>query len=543
MIHTPPPSPSLLTTATGSLAEGEAPKSLIFGIMRLGRALVALPAAAIREVVPCPAQLSTLATPSDCLRGAIELRAEAIPVVDVARYCGQEPCGEGNPLVVILWHEEQLVGLMADGVSDIATIRPQDLRPLRHASMGGNLLVTGTFMLAGQLVNVIDPSAILALPGVPHVGAANHDNSALAGRIVRPNVVFRSGGICLSVPAHEVDATVPESPIIASPLMVGDCEGILHYHGLEVPLIDTVSAFGIGHPPPRPRRAAAIILRFPDDGLLALRIDEVVDIARQDENDILSMPPGLISRGDLYRGIYVNKANERVLVLDAEACRAEPDFLQLASLTKPIGAALKSATAAKLATTEGPAQSAEDDAPQHYLLANCGLQFATLVDAVSEVIGLPEAAHHANPGGDGFLCAINHRNRVVPIYSLARLMWAEPSRDTTRAAVLLVRMGQVTVGFAVNELHSIRRASLFSRGKGAHGIPRTMEALDTILLQEGDRRPCVPVIDLTAIARTLGGGFGGAAASGSGSGGLDPALAQAAAEKAALEDAFFNEPW
>lgn len=87
------------------MAEAEAPGGdaqsctgpALYGLLRLGRLPVAMPAGLIREVVPCPDELAPFPALMPDIAGAIELRGQVIPVLDLGRMLAARVDGANAP--------------------------------------------------------------------------------------------------------------------------------------------------------------------------------------------------------------------------------------------------------------------------------------------------------------------------------------------------------------------------------------------------------------------------------------------------------------
>ncbi len=106
------------TTLTGvSLARGDQ----FYGILTIGQSQVALPLEGLREVIPCPQQLIVLPSQARGLLGAVDLRGQVIPVLDLRVVLEVDATRSPEQVVVVIIHEGRLLGLLADEVRGVTT--------------------------------------------------------------------------------------------------------------------------------------------------------------------------------------------------------------------------------------------------------------------------------------------------------------------------------------------------------------------------------------------------------------------------------------
>jgi purine-binding chemotaxis protein CheW len=99
------------------------------------------------------------------VRGVIDLRGTIVPIVDLRVRFGMPPAAnEASSVVVIVIIDEQLVGVMVDGVSDVLALTADQVRPAPElASRVGASTIRGLASIADRLLILLDIGASVAL--------------------------------------------------------------------------------------------------------------------------------------------------------------------------------------------------------------------------------------------------------------------------------------------------------------------------------------------------------------------------------------------
>jgi purine-binding chemotaxis protein CheW len=451
--------------ATGATARVEtAPdeagaEALSVGLFRIGAALLALPALAIREVIPGQASYSPLPIKAEGLRGAVNLRGAIIPVLDLRPALGLPMVENGDHVVLIMRRDRKLIGLVADAVRGIARVERGALFALEvgEAEPGGGI-ATHAFQIDDEIATLLDARRVAERPNVPMVVETRATDPARHATGTDAILLLTCGNSHFGVAATCVDATVPRVRIERNALAAGFCLGIVAYQGQEVPVIDTVRAFGLGAGAAR-AESAVVILRFPPKGLLAFVLDEVRDIARIARSSILPMPAVARRETALFAGLFADATGRQHLLVDADALRADPAFALFAGLCKP--RRLAASDGGRGGTSDGaPGRAGQSTTP--VLTYWAGGERATPLTQISVILPFPAHVAPFEGRGPAVLGLFVHRGRVAPLVCLATLLDQPRDFVDDDARVLVVEEGDVTVGFVARGLRSIDTATWHS---------------------------------------------------------------------------------
>jgi chemotaxis signal transduction protein len=460
-----------------------------YGLMRIGGALLALPVSAIREVVPEQTDYAKLPVKAEGLLGAVDIRGAIIPVLDLRETLGLAAGNSGTQVIVIMRYEGRLIGLTVDEVSGIARPEPEDLFSLSAAAPRlACPLATHSFQTLSEIATVLSAKGIAELPAVPLVEEkilGRHDAQAAARESI---LLFRYGRSHLGIDATCVDATVPAVAIRKTSFSVGPCLGVIDHHGYEVPVVDTQAMIGLGMGEPQ-ALTPVIVIRFGNDALLGLAIDEVRDIVRLAGADIVDMPLRAPGKATLFRGMIAGQGEQQdSLVLNAAALRADHGLVGIAALQKS-GPATPGAAAGRSAGQAGR--------PLTYLTYAAGAELATPLEQIKEILHYPAHIAPFDFPNPALLGLFKHRDRVTPLISLASLLGKRHDPDPVQARVLFVEHAGMTAGFVVEALRSIDTGSWRSAESDAPQDNKTLFKSLVMIGADASRR-MVSQLDLLA---------------------------------------------
>lgn len=118
---------------------------------------------AVREIKGC-SEINQLPNQPDYVRGVINLRGVIVPVIDLRCRFGQGVT-ETSPMhvFIIVKIGDNLVGLLADRVSDIVSAEPGDIKQVPNVSRQADAdFLFGIATIENQLIALIDLPRLLA---------------------------------------------------------------------------------------------------------------------------------------------------------------------------------------------------------------------------------------------------------------------------------------------------------------------------------------------------------------------------------------------
>jgi purine-binding chemotaxis protein CheW len=471
-----------------------------YGLLRIGDAQVALPLTVLREVIPCPQELAPMPARAPGLRGAVNLRDVVIPVLDLAGALDWPVANPEHPVIVIISTGGRMLGVTADRIDGITSVPDDQLHDTRDA--GGELVFSHTFGYpeSGGVVSILDAGAILAMPGVPTVAdpaaagraaAPEPAGGAVTGpRSGRPMLLVRCGDFRLAVSLTDIHTVLPQLVVADSPLKGGLCRGVTAYMQDLIPVVDLLQALGLGAPAGADG-AQGLLWRYPE-GLVALLVSEVVEIVTLDDAEVRPLPTIGVPNAGRFRGAVMIPGHGQHLVIDPDGLTGDETLHALGRLN----------TAQKNAPPDRPAGgTARND---RYLTYRAGVEVATPLDQIAEILAYPDDFSPLPDTGAGLLGLFTHRDTVVSLLCLNRLIGRNSAIDPATSRVLLVEHDGNHIGYVVDALGAIEQ-SVWEQDDEPAGPSAPGRLADSPLVQFGadpDGR-LLPRVDLAGWAAHL----------------------------------------
>jgi purine-binding chemotaxis protein CheW len=275
---------------------------------RVGEAHLALPMAAIQEIIRVPAMHPSPLADEICI-GMLNLRGTTVPVIDFARFMGLEredaaasgvatAASTDERRIVVLNHQELHVGLMVDEVRSIVGYRDDELLVMPAYSRRHVALFAGCLGNDGRdSIILLNPEALCSHERITAVARGHRDlyrdrtlaggasgggygKGGNAGRGPRETyVTFRLGHL-LGVRIGQLREVIDySSEVVVTPGAPPYVRGVLHLRRELLTVVDVRAMYGM---PPYDDLAQAKILivehRGEKYGLVVDAVDNIVTI-------------------------------------------------------------------------------------------------------------------------------------------------------------------------------------------------------------------------------------------------------------------------
>lgn len=430
------------------LSQGDA-AVIDVGLMQLCGRYLAVPAASVREVVPLPERLHPDFSESGACAGTIVVRGRAIPVLDIAERLGFPLRAERTGVVLILLHEQRLVGLIMDMVSGIGRVTPDQVQRFHIAGHPRAPLITSCFTHGDTLVGLIDPAAVFALPGVAVADETGSDQ--------RKGVRRQSSAVLVSVAdaniaidASHVVATVPSVQLKASVVPTSKWVGVVQYLDREVPVVDDLSLFGLSGRAAIGTGGGVILLKFDDHNMLGLKIDRVRRILPLGEQAVLPLSKTLRERLTLFAGTVMDEEGQQNLLVDHDKLRGCETLRMISALGLSPRKA-ESATVVKgLIPHSGTNQS--------FVVFRTGKGYrAALLASVRQIIPFPSNTTTIRSNGSALQGIASYNGAPLPLLDLTGAEAGFVS-DRESCMVLVVEQAGAYNGLVVEKIETITRS-------------------------------------------------------------------------------------
>jgi len=445
--------------------QGAERRHVDLGVLRLCGVELAVPVDWVREVVPCPMALGPCFGSHPALIGSIGVRGDVIPVVDVSVLLGFAEATGGGGTIAVLRRDDMLLGLRIDSVSGLHRVAAAAVRELVDSG-GVARLVDRAFVRDQQLVGILDPGALFAMPGLPLVrsASASADHAAL-GR-TRAFVLVTVAGVQIAIDSQLVESTAPAISLRRCAVPAPGWARSVNYLGRDVRVFDQLATLGLDGATPEESQGPVILLRIAPNRFVGWHVDSVRSVARIALDKLGPLPAGLATQASLFAGIATDPGCGQNLVLDSDAVRAEPAIKAMAALCRASESGDdRSRSLAREAAGAGNA----------FLIFDTGERLlATPLDAIREVV--PFRGLSSRVEDHAGLCGLtDHRGAPVSVYAV------EPGRIVDDARLLIIardEQGQGPRGFLAQRLATIISASPCPVPGGAPGaqfVPATID--------------------------------------------------------------------
>ena len=454
----------------------EDPCAREYGGFILGDMPLALPMASLREVVAC-ADLRPLPSAARCILGCVDLRGVAVPVMDLRVLLGKDRDELPHPCVVVMVHDGRLLGLLAQRVTGVFTCADDDYRRLTVKSGIHNVMAGSIHRRSegqSRQFSVLSPARLAAVHHVPMVEdragldalatpAAGPDADDGQARVV-PLLLLRCARIAMAIDTRAVHSTFANPEILPSALAMGPCRGTIEYAGLRIPAVDLLEAFGLGQLQPG-QSVHAFVLRG-DNGLVAMLVDEVVDVVQARRDTIVHLASFALPHPTLFEGalprskvlaVFDSRSGgapgspiSQYMVINVEALRSTPVISALASANLSPDGSLAGAGRASEATQP---LAARTSVLTFEAIGEC---VAPLEQIVEILPFNPDAAIFS--GDRPLVGLVINRGRSIPLFCLRRLAGAAALTPSPESRVLVVQDGAECLGFVVQRVVAIESA-------------------------------------------------------------------------------------
>lgn len=142
----------------------EAEASAQYLLFRVGEGAFGIPLSAVEEVAMLPADLARLPKSPDFVRGIMNLRGKAVPVIDQARRFGAAG-NDGKQRVLVVRDGALRAGLLVDSASEVRRIPASGLRPAPDLGDGATRVFDQSAVTGEDVILIVSPHELLDRAG------------------------------------------------------------------------------------------------------------------------------------------------------------------------------------------------------------------------------------------------------------------------------------------------------------------------------------------------------------------------------------------
>ncbi|WP_110670455.1 chemotaxis protein CheW [Salinicola halophilus] len=477
----------------------------VMGILRIADSDIALDARCLQEVVRLEANLAPRPLAPNWSLGTMLLRANPLPVVDLARLLGLESGDaprEAGDFVAVVSYRERRFGLRIDHIRDVVEVQPSQGFELTDGSGETHALTPRVLEipLNDRPAYVLDLDALFALDGMVAVreraGQTDARVMEATNRTAERWLMARRGETALALDTAVVREVVMCPAVEPPALTLSGYLGDVRVRDFTLALFDPCALIGIE--PLRELPAYMVILDGPD-GAIALAADRVVTLVEQNAR------PSAAGAGysDAVAGVVATASGD-ALVIDHYRLLSTLNLTSLARLHAAISGRNAEAKARKLWRRFS------------YVHFSCDGEMSTPLDQLEAVANAPDEAEIETGAQLGrsvsmakaYVGVWRFNERSATLVDLRLLLGR--NADTPAAHVLLVDGGEGLVGFLVDSTRRIEyieapaeSQSIRWRGDSRPDATPAERAKRLMSLGEGARRQVLALVCLQSLANDL----------------------------------------
>ncbi|AKJ67515.2 hypothetical protein PATSB16_12330 [Pandoraea thiooxydans] len=438
----------------------------LYGSFHLGQTELALPVAALQEVVNYPAAVTRVPLAPPHLLGLFNLRGTLIPIVDLCqllRLPGDRARPAGKIAIVELG--EARVGLLFDGTGEILRV-PAAQKVTFEPPANGIAVIAGALKLNGgeRILQILSAAALLGLPDMPRLQHRADSMQRRAQRALRQQTVsFRAAGAHVALPMAAIQEIIRVPALLASPLADGLCIGMLNLRGATLPVVDLARFLGAGsggdaeaeESSSEPGNQAAtderrIVIFQQQDVHVGLLVDEVRSIVGYHADDLLPMPAYCARQVSLFAGCFGHDGQDSIILLSPAALLAHP---QLAAIAEGHRELYRAAGAAAAVT--GPNARRHTGVRETYVMFRLGHLLGVRIRQLREVIDYGGEIV-TTPGAPSFVRGVLHlRRELITVVDVRAMLGMAPYDDLAQTKILIVEHGGEKFGLVVDTVDNI----------------------------------------------------------------------------------------
>ncbi|MFC4068034.1 chemotaxis protein CheW [Actinoplanes subglobosus] len=453
--------------ADTDLADEEFDENSDFVTFDMAGERYAFPMQRVQEIIRMPAVVKVpLGPPS--LEGLANLRGRVLPVVSLRLCCAMEQTEHDETTRVIVVDGGVPLGFVVDRVSSVISIDPQQVEPAEsvQSTVNSDVLVGVIKSGEGEMTTVLDVDRLIGsqFTRLASEKKGGRDSSAVA-RVSAENdadadlddtlelVSFAVEGQEYALPIDQVQEIVqaPES-VSHVPNAGSRVLGVIDLRGRLLPVVSMRRVFGLPVTPLEPQNRIVVVSI--DGGVVGVVMDTVREVLRVPHQLVAPLPSVVAGEGrktevesvcrleDGKRLVSVLSVNR---MFDSPEVRNEiADYRQEDELDMP-------------GEHNGSADDGRGDEELFVVFRLDDEEYAVDVDAVQEIIRVPEALIRVPKSFDFVEGLVNLRGTVLPVVDLrTRLGLGRTERDERQRIVVLI-IGGVRTGFIVDSVAEVAR--------------------------------------------------------------------------------------
>lgn len=434
----------------------------------------AVPLARVKEIIRVPEVVRMPLSPA-ALLGLANLRGTVLPVLDLRSISGLPAVLVDEASRVVVLDHGHPVGLMVDRVANVVSVERARIEPaerlnaavddalltgmIKDEAGGGVIMILDVAAAIGRTFAAID-AAVREAAAAPGQAAAEPD-AAMVVADEDQLVSFEVDGQEYAFPIAEVQEIVQlPAAVTQVPGVPAHVLGVTTLRDRLLPLVSLRAIFGL---PPAARtdtNKVVVVSLSGGDGAAAsvgVVMDKVNAVLRVDRAAVEPLPATLArghaaGRRDIQSICRLDGGRRLVSVLSAEAMF---DPAELA--TWHAGGEASGGTVDEDREGEAVMSDARGEDSQYVIFRLMGEEYGVPVEAVQEIVRVPEQLTYV-PRTPSFIeGVINLRGTVLPVIDQRRRFGLAETARSDRQRIMVYTVRDQQIGFIVDSVSEVGR--------------------------------------------------------------------------------------
>ncbi|GID28664.1 chemotaxis protein CheW [Paractinoplanes brasiliensis] len=427
----------------------------------------AFPMRQVQEIIRMPAVVKVPLGPP-ALEGLANLRGRVLPVVSLRECCTMPEAEHDETTRVIVVDGGVPLGFVVDRVASVISIDPADMEPADsvQSTVRSDVLVGVIKSNDGQMTSVLNVDRLVGSQFDELAeAAAGREPASTAARVPEPDagdgaenddtlelVSFAVQGQEYALPIDQVQEIVQAPETVSHvPNSGGRVLGVVDLRGRLLPVVSMRRVFGLPVTALEPQNRIVVVSL--DGGVVGVVMDTVREVLRVPQKLVAPLPAFMAGDGrksEVESVCRLEDGKRLVSVLSVHRMFDSPE--------------VRSEIAEHQDREDGPAMTEEQrdddgrgDEELFVVFRLDGEEYAVDVDAVQEIIRVPEALIRVPRSFEFVEGLVNLRGTVLPVVDLrTRLGLPRSERDERQRIVVLI-IGGVRTGFIVDSVAEVAR--------------------------------------------------------------------------------------
>ena len=430
----------------------------------------AFPMDRVQEIIRIPELVRVPLGPTS-LEGLANLRGRVLPMVSLRVCCGLAAVPHDETTRVIVVDGGAPLGFVVDRVASVISVDPGVVEPAEavQATIRSDVLVGVIKSANGEMTSILDVDCLVGSQFALLGDRPGRDASRLATQEAGEQVAdddladalelvsFVVDGQEYALPIDQVQEIVQAPELVNRVPNAGNCVlGVIDLRGRLLPVLSMRQVFGLPVTPLEPQNRIVVVALAQD--VVGVVMDTVREVLRVPRS-LVALLPEVVARA--------GRSTEVESVCRLDGGKRLVSVLSIERMFDSAG--LRAELAAQLAgraedTTEGaremdPTDDSRGDEELFVVFRLDGEEYAVDVDAVQEIIRVPDALIRVPKTYEFVDGLVNLRGTVLPVVDLrSRLGLARAAPDEQQRIVVLI-LGGVRTGFVVDSVAQVARVA------------------------------------------------------------------------------------